>query len=75
VDVRIGVTNVTRELSIELPDDTDVDALRDDIETALMGEGVLWLTDKTGGRTGVPVTKVAYVEVGAPVRSIGFAPS
>jgi hypothetical protein len=35
---------------------------------------VLWLTDKKGRRVGVPVAKVAYIEVGAPAadRRVGF---
>ena len=38
------------------------------------GDGVLWLTDRKGRRVGVPVVKVAYVEVGAPAgdRRVGF---
>ena len=39
------------------------------------GDGVLWLTDRKGRRVGVPVVKVAYVEVGAPTsseRRVGF---
>jgi Protein of unknown function (DUF3107) len=74
VDLRIGVTNVARELSIDLDDGTDPDALRDDIEAALMGDGVLWVTDRHGKRVGVPVDKVAYVELGSSDgRRVGFA--
>jgi hypothetical protein len=46
-----------------------------DIEKLLKtGDGVLWLTDRKGRRVGVPVVKVAYVEVGAPAadRRVGF---
>ncbi len=46
-----------------------------DIEAALSkAEGVLWLTDRRGRRVAVPVAKVAYIEVGAPVsdRRVGF---
>jgi hypothetical protein len=74
VDLRIGVVNVARELSVELADDTDSDALRDDIEAAIMSDGMLWVTDRHGKRIGVPVDKVAYVEVGSgDNRRIGFA--
>ena len=76
MDLRIGVVNVARELTVELAEDTDSDSLRDDIEAALMGEGVLWITDRHGKRVGVPVDKVAYVEVGSgDNRRIGFATS
>ena len=38
------------------------------------GDGVLWLTDRKGRKVGVPVAKVAYVEVDPPVsdRRVGF---
>lgn len=74
MDLRIGVSNVARELSIELDESTDREALRDDIETALMGAGVLWITDRHGKKVGVPVDKVAYVELGTgDSRRVGFA--
>jgi hypothetical protein len=35
---------------------------------------VLWLSDRKGRQVGVPVDKIAYVEIGAPGadRRIGF---
>jgi hypothetical protein len=75
VDVRIGITHIPKELEVEMPEDADRDTLVKDIETALdTGDGVLWLTDRKGRKVGVPVVKVAYVEVGAPSseRRVGF---
>jgi hypothetical protein len=75
VDVRIGITHTPKELEVEMPDDADRDDVVADIEKLLKtGDGVLWLTDRKGRRVGVPVVKVAYVEVGAPVadRRVGF---
>ena len=75
VDVRIGITQTPKELEVEMPDDTDRDKVVEDIEKLLKtGDGVLWLTDRKGRRVGVPVVKVAYVEVGAPAseRRVGF---
>ena len=67
MDVRIGITQTPKELEVELKDDADRDKVVADIEKLLKtGEGVLWLTDRKGRRVGVPVAKVAYVEVGAP---------
>jgi hypothetical protein len=41
-----------------------------------MSDGMLWVTDRHGKRIGVPVDKVAYVEVGSgDNRRIGFATS
>jgi hypothetical protein len=75
VDVRIGITQTPREIEVELSDDADRDKVLADMEKLLKtGDGVLWLTDRKGRRVGVPVAKVAYVEVGAPSaeRRVGF---
>jgi hypothetical protein len=77
VEVRIGVTYSPKELDLELADDVDGDGVRSQVESALAGgeAGVLWLTDRRGRQVGVPVGKIAYVEIGAPGadRRIGFA--
>jgi hypothetical protein len=75
VDVRIGITQTPKELEVEMADDADRDKVVADIEKLLKtGDGVLWLTDKKGRRVGIPVAKVAYIEVGAPStdRRVGF---
>ena len=75
MDVRIGVLHTPRELEIEMADDTDRDQLLSEIEARLGDEGgVLWLTDRRGRRIAVPVSRVAFVEVGSPKeeRRVGF---
>ena len=75
MDVRIGITHTPKELEVEMAEDADRDTLVKDIEKMLeTGDGVLWLTDRKGRRVGVPVVKVAYIEVGAPSseRRVGF---
>ena len=75
MDVRIGITQTPKELEVEMADDADRDQVVSEIEKLLKtGDGVLWLTDRKGRRVGVPVAKVAYVEVGAPTseRRVGF---
>ena len=75
MDVRIGVLHTPRELEIEMADDTDREQLLSEIETQLAKEsGVLWLTDRRGRRIAVPVSRVAFVEVGSPKeeRRVGF---
>ena len=74
VDVRIGVKNTAKELEVLLADDTDGDAVREHIDKALSDGGTLWLTDRRGRQYGVPVDKVAYVEIGSTDagRHIGF---
>ena len=73
--VRIGVINAPRELSVELADDTDLEALRAQVDDALGDDdNVLWLTDKKEQQYAVPVEKVAYVIIGTPQAEprIGF---
>lgn len=75
VDVRIGVTDTPREINLELSDDLDRAALKQQIEAALNGAvDVLWLTDKKGRDLAISATKIAFVEVGASEgeRRIGF---
>jgi Protein of unknown function (DUF3107) len=74
VDVRIGVTQAPRELSVEV-DDGERDELKARVEAALSGAtDVLWVTDKRGREIGIPAAKIAYVEVGSADgdRRIGF---
>jgi len=75
MDVRIGVTQSPRELSLELPDDADREALKRDIVAALSGEqDVLTVVDRKGREVLVVSAKLAYVELGSVSdgRRIGF---
>ena len=74
MDVRIGVKNSPKELEVLLVEDTDGDAVREHIDKALSDGVTLWLTDRRGRQYGVPVDKVAYVEIGSTDagRRIGF---
>lgn len=73
MDVRIGVTQNPKEIGLEMPDDTDVDALQGKVDKAFADGGALWLTDRKGRQVGVPTDKIAYVEIGRPDdRRIGF---
>lgn len=75
MDVRIGVTQAPREVSVELADDADRDGVRKQVEAALSGAlDVLWLEDKKGRTIAVPAAKIAYVDIGSgdASRRIGF---
>ncbi|MDA2944181.1 MAG: DUF3107 domain-containing protein [Actinomycetota bacterium] len=73
MDVRIGVTQAPREITVEI-DDSGRDDLRARVDAALSGAtDVLWLDDRRGRQVAVPAAKIAYVELGSPEeRRIGF---
>jgi hypothetical protein len=76
MEVRIGVVYTARELTVETDD--SVDGVTPAIEGAMAkGDSLLWLTDTKGRRIGVPVDKIAYVEVAADAggRKVGFGAS
>jgi hypothetical protein len=76
MEVRIGVVYTARELTVETDDSVDVVTAA--IEGAMSkGDSFLWLTDAKGRRIGVPVDKIAYVEVAADAggRKVGFGAS
>jgi hypothetical protein len=74
--VRIGVVFSSKEIEVEMADDTEHESIVRDVEAAL-GDGgsVLWLVDRKGRRVGVAADKIAYVELGAEAgeRRVGFA--
>lgn len=76
MDIRIGVTQAPREITLEVEDDSKKrESLKRDVEAALKGEsGVLWITDKKGREVAIPTAKIAYVEIGSADadRRIGF---
>ena len=65
MDIRIGVADHPRELTVELPEDADRDSIKASIDAALSGESpVLWLTDVKGREVGIPSGRLAWVELG-----------
>ena len=76
MDIRIGVSHATREISLEMPDDDkSISKTKSAVEAALARESaILWLTDKRGKETAIPSAKIAFVEFGAPNgdRKMGF---
>ena len=62
MEVRLGVVYSHKELAVEI--DGDASEIQKRIETALREtEPVLWLDSSEGQRVGVPVDKLAYVEI------------
>lgn len=75
MDVRLGVTHSTKELVVDLGDDVDSDAVREQVDSAMANrDGILWLTDRKGRRIGVPVDKLSHIEIGSSdnAHRVGF---
>jgi hypothetical protein len=75
VELKIGVQQTARELTLDLDPGTDRDELKRRITESLAdADSVLWLLDAKGREVCVPSAKVAYVELGpaADARRIGF---
>ena len=74
MDIRIGVTDTPREVTLTLDDDIGRDEVKAAIDAALAGErSVLWLTDDKGLEVAVAATRIAYVELGPEGNNpIGF---
>ena len=71
MEVKIGVVNASRELTI----DTALEAgdLEEQVRAAVSAGGVLSLSDVKGRRIVVPVEKLAYVEITtSTVGQVGF---
>ncbi len=76
MEVRIGVTYVQREITVDMGDGVDGDRLVEEIKEAVGEDStMLWFTDRRGRRVGVPTGKLAYVEVGpeGSERRVGFS--
>lgn len=71
VEVRIGITDSPRELTIELSNTAD--EIEATVERALHEGSHVAFTDERGRRLIVPATKVGFVEVSArSERKVGF---
>jgi hypothetical protein len=72
VEVRIGVTHASRELTLETSESSE--AVRDQIAKVIeSNDALLTLTDDRGRTLCIPVDKLAYVEIsGEAGRRMGF---
>jgi len=74
VEVRIGVQNVAREITLESKQTPDDVAAA--VDAALSGGSSLQLKDDKGRLIVVPVQALAYVEIGEEeLRRVGFGTS
>jgi hypothetical protein len=62
MELRIGVVHTPKELNVELAGTAD--DLMNTINDALKdGAPIIWVTDVKGRRVGIPVGRIAYVEI------------
>ena len=71
MEVKIGVQNASRELSIDTT--LDADGVEKAVAEAMEGDGVLSLSDSKGRRLVIPADKLAYVDISTSVSGqVGF---
>jgi hypothetical protein len=72
MEVKIGVQNVSRELTLDT--NQEGDEIEASVAKALSGgEPVITLTDSKGRRVLIPTGSLAYVEIGSPtIGQVGF---
>jgi hypothetical protein len=71
VDVKIGIQQAVRELTLET--DESAESISAQVAEAVSSDGLLTLKDTKGRTVVVPGAKIAYVELGSPqVGTVGF---
>ncbi|AQX14534.1 ATP-binding protein [Tessaracoccus lapidicaptus] len=71
MEVKIGITDVPREVTIDttVPADEIADRVRDAVANASLFE----LVDEKGRRVLIPGARIAYLDLGSPTtRTVGF---
>ena len=71
MEVKIGVTDVAREISIDT--ELDADGVQELVQAAVSGGGLFTLADAKGRRVVVPADRLAYVDISSSsVGMVGF---
>lgn len=71
MEIKVGITNVGRELTVETDESADEVTRR--LTQALVDGSVLALADKNGRTIVVPVSGIAYLDLGQEhARKVGF---
>ena len=71
MEVKIGIQNAVRELTVET--DESAENVEKLIGDAIASEGVFTLSDTKGRKVIIPAAKLAYVEIGHGVAGqVGF---
>ncbi len=73
--VRIGIVDSTKVVELDID---DAGTFEQDMAQAIGGaDPLVWLDDVKKRRVGIPVTRIAYIEIETDdsARSVGFGPS
>lgn len=71
MEVKIGITDIAREVSIDT--NSSADEVAEQLREALTNNGLLELVDEKGRRLLVPAGRIGYMDLGsATVRPVGF---
>ncbi|MFT3886634.1 MAG: DUF3107 domain-containing protein [Arachnia sp.] len=71
MEIKIGITNIARELTFEA--NVTPDEVAEKVREAVTQQALLDLTDDKGRRILVPGERLGYVDLGSPsARAVGF---
>ena len=71
MEVKVGIRNVQREVSLETK--ATAAALEEQLAVAIASGGVFALTDDKGRKVLIPAQQIAYVDLGSEhTRPVGF---
>lgn len=71
MDIKIGITDIARELNIETT--VSSDEVERALREALADDGVLMLSDDKGRKVLIPAGKIGYLDLGQEhSRPVGF---
>lgn len=71
MEVKIGIQNVSREISVDT--DASADEVTAAFTKALADDGILTVTDSKGGQALIRAEQVAYLDLGKETaRKVGF---
>jgi hypothetical protein len=75
LEIRIGVVESPKEISLQVEDKPEDLAKRID-DSVKNNTAMMWFVDDHGKRVGIPTEKLAYVEIDpeSQPRSVGFGP-
>lgn len=73
MEIKIGITQSNRELSVSLDEIADTEAFMADITAQLADQPVLKFAESSGRTLLIPSANVSYLELRAqPTRTVGF---